>query len=378
MRYLEPHILQDLSKKMVFLTGPRQCGKTTLSQSILNKFKDGLYLNWDDPDHRKLILKRNWSDENRFIVLDEIHKMKNWKNFIKGTYDTQKEQHQFLITGSARLNVFRRGGDSLLGRYHLWHLHPFTLSEYAGSFSLKEAYTRLMTVGGFPEPFLDNDDRAARRWRFERLEKVIKEDVRELEQIKNIQSMEMLVDLLRTRVGSPVVFSNLAEDLQVSPVTVKAWVEILESMYVIFQVKPFTHKLSRAIQKPPKIYFYDNADVEGDEGAMFENLVASHLLKMLQYAQDYTGHQFKLSYVRDKEKHEVDFVILKDNNAIELIEAKLSDKSPSKHLSYFAEKIGVKKALQITNIADYRFTRGQLKVSNVYDELSDMKRFFKP
>lgn len=213
MRYLEPHLQQDLEKKMVFLTGPRQCGKTTLAQKLLSRSSSGLYFNWDDPDHKRDILKRNWSDDQRLLVLDEIHKIRNWKSWLKGTYDTQKDRHRFLITGSARLDVFRKGGDSLMGRYHLWHLHPFTLSELPESISPKEGLKRLMRVGGFPEPFLDNDERSARRWRQERLDKVIKEEVRELEEIRNIQGMQLLVDLLRSRVGAPVVISNLAEDL---------------------------------------------------------------------------------------------------------------------------------------------------------------------
>lgn len=376
MRYLSDYIAQDLNKKMVFIAGPRQSGKTTLAQHLLKKAKSGLYFNWDDIDHQKLLLKRDWSDHQALLVFDEIHKYKKWKNWLKGTYDTQKNLHQFLVTGSARLDMFRKGGDSLMGRYHMWRLHPFTLSEHDSKISDKEAYKRLMEIGGFPEPFLDNDSREAKRWRRERLEKVLKEDVREIEDIRNIQTMQLLVELLRTRVGSPVVVSNLAKDLQVSPVTVKKWIEILESMYVIFQVKPYTHKLQRALQKPPKIYFYDNADVEGDEGARFENLVATHLLKALQFSQDYNGDQFELSYIRDKEKHEVDFVILKNRKPIELIEAKLSDKNVSSSLVYFAEKLNVKKATQINQIEGYKTVKGHLTVSNVFEELKNIKRFW--
>ena len=375
MRYLEPLLRQDLEKKMVFLTGPRQSGKTTLAKTLLKSSPSGRYLNWDDPDHRKEILKRSWSDHEETLVLDEIHKLRNWKNWLKGTYDTQRDVHKFLITGSARLDVYRKGGDSLMGRYHLWHLHPFTLSELPARITPSEGLKRLLNVGGFPEPFLDGDDRAARRWRLERVDKVIKEDVRELEEIKNIQGMQLLVGLLRERVGSPIVISNLAEDLQVSPITVKKWIEVLEAMYVLFQVRPYTVKIPRALQKPPKIYFYDNADVEGDEGARFENLVATHLLKALQFAQDYSGHVYGLHYLRDKEKREVDFLITKNRRPIQLIEAKWADTAVSPSLAYYAEKIDIPEAIQIVGTKDARFVRGRLRVSDAFSELSDLNRY---
>jgi predicted AAA+ superfamily ATPase len=233
-----------------------------------------------------------------------------------------------------------------MGRYHLWHLHPFTLSELPKGVTPAEGLKRLLRVGGFPEPFLDNDERSARRWRQERLEKVIKEDIRDRELVKNIQGMQLLVALLRERVGSPVVISNLAEDLQVSPVTVKKWIEILESMYVIFQVRPYSRQMPRALQKQPKIYFYDNADVRGDEGALFENLVATHLLKALQFAQDYSGHVYELYYIRDKEKREVDFLVVKDGRPIEMMEVKWADTQVAPSLVYYADKLKIPVGLQ--------------------------------
>lgn len=381
MRYLSSHIKTDLNKKMVFLTGPRQCGKTTLAQDLLAETSQGIYLNWDDPDHRVTILKRQWSDHHGLLVLGEVHKMRKWKNWLKGTYDTQKQRHRFLVTGSSRLDLYRKAGDSLLGRYHLWRLHPFSLSELPQGVSLGEGFRRLMTVGGFPEPFLANDEREARRWRRERMEKLLRQDVREIEEVRDLNSMQLLVDLLRTRVGTPVVISNLARDIQVSPMTVKRWIEILEAMYIVFQVKPYTQKIARAIQKPPKIYFYDNMDVEatgseGSEGPRLENLVATHLLKSIHFAQDYLGYNFELCYVRDKEHREVDFVVLKERKPIELIEVKTKDTSISKNLEYFAKKIAVKKATQLVNVEKYRFQRGPIQVKDLVQELSDIKRFW--
>ena len=268
MRYIASYILDDLRKKMVFVGGPRQVGKTTLAKAILSKnFPAGIYLNWDYDEDRQDILEKKWSDENDLLIFDELHKFPRWKSWIKGLYDVSHEIHSFLITGSARLDIYRRGGDSLMGRYHYWRLHPFTLDEIPNGFSSKEAFNRLMTVGGFPEPFLDGDEREARRWRRERFDRVIREDVRDLESVRNIQLLSMFLDLLRHRVGGLVRLSNIASDIQISPKTAKSWLEILERMYLVFSVRPYTKSLPRAVLKPPKVYFFDNGDVLGDEGA---------------------------------------------------------------------------------------------------------------
>ncbi len=376
MRYLTSPVLQDLKKKMVFIAGPRQSGKTTLAQSLLPSFSSGHYFNWDDPDEKKKIFLREWSDHEELIILDEIHKYPKWKNWLKGTFDTQKDLHHFLVTGSARLETFKKGGDSLMGRYHLWHLHPFSLCEVPAKISPDEALKRLLSVGGFPEPFVDNDPREARRWRRERFEKVIKQDIRELEMIQDLQSLGLLVDLLRSRVGSPIVVSNLASDLQKSPVTIKKWIDLLESMYVLFKVPTYTVNLARSLQKPFKVYFYDNADVEGDDGARFENLVATHLLKQIQFAQDHEGHSFQLCCIRDKEQREVDFVIIKNKKPIELIEAKLSDSKAAQHLLYYAEKLKIPKARQIIQSKGHYFKRGALEITDVRAALSKTNYYF--
>jgi predicted AAA+ superfamily ATPase len=346
MRYLSHLIARDLDRKMVFLGGPRQCGKTTLAQGLL-KSRSGIYLNWDSAKHRKIILSEGWSDDERLIVLDELHKHGKWKNWIKGVYDTQKQDHQFLVTGSARLDVYRRGGDSLFGRYHHWRLHPFTLAEIPKGITPTDAFNRLMRVGGFPEPFLDGGETHASRWRNERTKLAFKEDVRTLENIRDLSTMELFVDALKARLGSPIVLNNIAQDLQVSPKTLAHWLEILERMYLVFVVRPYTHKLPRAIQKPPKVFFFDNAEVDGDEGARFENLVATHLLRNIQFMEDRSGDRFELCYLRDKEGREVDFVVVKNKRPIELIEAKWRDDSISKSLAYYAERLKPDRALQI-------------------------------
>ncbi len=376
MRYLMPYIQEDLKRKMVFVGGPRQCGKTTLAKAILQKYSSGLYLNWDDVKHRKVILDQGWSDHDRLLVLDEIHKYKTWKNWLKGTFDTQKEIHEFLVTGSARLDVYRRGGDSMLGRYHYWRLHPFTLSESPDKkIKPEEVFKRLMSMGGFPEPFLDGNETFARRWRRERLEKVIKDDIREIEGIRNITLMELFLELLRTRVGGPVVLKNLAEDIQVSQATLKNWLEIFEKMYLLFTVRPYTTNLSRAIIKPPKVYFFDNADVEGDEGARFENLVATHLLKTIQFLEDRDGYRYELRYIRDKEEREVDFVILRDKKILELIEVKWSDSTVQKSLEYYSEKLKVPLSTQIVGRLKQKYVKGKLQVVSPLETLVKLDRY---
>ncbi len=365
MRYLTPYIRSDLKKKMVFLGGPRQVGKTTLAKHLL-KQERGLYLNWDRISEREKILKEQWTNEDQLLVFDEIHKFFKWKNLIKGFYDSLNETHCFLITGSARLDLYKKGGDSLMGRYHYWRLHPFTLDEFPDhKMSHAEAFQRLMQVGGFPEPFLDNHPREARRWREERYEKVIRNDIRDLSSVRNIQLMEVLFELLRKRVGGEVVISHLASDLQISPLTVAQWIEIFEKMYLIFKIKPYTKHLARSIQKPFKIYFFDNADVIGDVGATFENLVATHLLKRCHFYKDYTGENWELGFLRDKEHHEVDFILLKDQVIQEIIEVKWSDQNISKSLMYFAEKLKVPKATQLMGQMAEGYSKKNLFVTPV-------------
>jgi predicted AAA+ superfamily ATPase len=374
MRYITPFVLEDLKKKMVFVGGPRQVGKTTLAKAVLSAaFPAGRYLNWDFDEDRQDILQKKWSADNTLLVFDELHKFPRWKRWIKGIYDVSHETHSFLVTGSARLDVYRRGGDSLMGRYHYWRLHPFTLDEIPKGISPKEAFHRLMTVGGFPEPFLDGDERSARRWRRERFDRVIREDVRDLESIRNIQLLGMYLDLLRHRVGGLITLSNIANDLQISPKTAKLWLEVLERMYLVFSVRPYTKSLPRAVLKPPKVYFFDNGDVLGDEGARFENLIATSLLKRLHFLEDRDGYRYELRYIRDKEGREVDFVIVKDGELEELIEAKFSDENISKSLLYYAKRLNPKRATQIVATTKRPFDKNQIKVT---DPVSYFQGFF--
>ena len=374
MRYITPYILEDLQKKMVFVGGPRQVGKTTIAKAILSEtFPAGRYLNWDFDEDRQDIIKKRWSRDNTLLVFDELHKFPRWKGWIKGIYDVSHEMHSFLITGSARLDVYRRGGDSLMGRYHYWRLHPFTLDEIPKVIAPKEAFKRLMTVGGFPEPFLDGDERMARRWRRERFNRVLREDVRDLESIRNIQLLWLFLDMLRQRVGSLITISNLATDLQISPKTAKSWLEVSERMYLVFSVRPYTKSLPRAVLKPPKVYFFDNGDIIGDEGARFENLVATSLLKRLHFLEDRDGYRYELRYIRDKEGREVDFAIIKEGRLEELVEAKYSDENISKPLLYYAERLKPRKATQIVAKIKRPYDKNRVRVT---DPISYFSNFF--
>lgn len=363
MRYIMPHIVKDLQKKMVFIGGPRQVGKTTLGKAVLeNAPKGGRYFNWDFDEDRRDIIGKKWHEDDHLLVFDELHKYPRWKNWLKGIYDVSNEQHAFLVTGSARLDVYRRGGDSLMGRYHYWRLHPFTLDEYPATFTPKEAFSRLMTVGGFPEPFIEGDERQARRWRRERFDRVLREDIRDLEPIRNIQLLGLFLDALRHRVGGMITLSNMAGELEISPKTAKAWLGLLERMYLLFAVPPYSRSLPRAILKPPKVYFFDNADVIGDQGAVFENLVAAHLLKRIHFIEDHDGYRCELRYLRDKEGREVDFVIVKEGNIEELIEVKYADDTISKSLRYYTDKLRPSKAVQIVAELRRPYTDGSISV----------------
>lgn len=222
----------------------------------------------------------------------------------------------------------------------------------------------MMTVGGFPEPFLDGDGRNARRWRRERFDRVLKEDVRDLESIRNVQLLALLVDLLRERVGQLIIMSNLAADLQVSPKTVKAWLEVLEKMYLVFSVRPYTRSIARAVLKPPKVFFFDNADVLSGEGERFENLVATSLLKRLHFLEDREGFRYELRYIRDKEGREIDFAITKDGKLQEIIEVKYSDENISRYLLYYAEKLKPGRVTQIVATLKRPYDRGGIRVTD--------------
>lgn len=367
-RYCEPFIYQDLSKKMVFIGGPRQVGKTTLSKALCHhQFSNGTYFNWDNDEDRRAILNKQWLADSPLIIFDELHKYPRWKQWIKGIYDTKPSHQQYLVTGSARLDVYRRGGDSLMGRYHYWRLHPLTIDELPPSISVQEGYQRLLTLGGFPEPFILNDEREVRRWRRERFDRILKEDIRDLESIRHIQLLALFVDALRERVGGIVTLANLAEDLQISPKTAKSWLSLVERMYLAFPIFPFTKNVPRSIQKPPKVYFYDNGDVIENDGARLENFVATTLLKRLHFMEDYYGHRCGLHYIRDKDGREVDFITTINHTISELIEVKNADTTISSNLKYYSQKLKPERTVQLVANLKRPFTQDHILVTNPMD-----------
>ncbi|NQW44774.1 MAG: ATP-binding protein [Deltaproteobacteria bacterium] len=366
MRYLHSPIEKDLKKKMVFLAGPRQVGKTTLAEKIMSGYENATYLNWDNPEHRSTIQKRLWNKETDFLVFDELHKKKNWKSWIKGIYDVEKKQRKFLITGSARLDVYRRGGDSLQGRYHHWRLHPFTLDENPNQKCDENTLKTLLEFGGFPEPFLSQDKVEAARWRRDRYERLIKEDIRDLEFVKDIQTLSLFSDLIKERVGSPIALSNLANDLEISPLTAKHWLAVLETMYYTFVLRPFSYKIARSTLKQPKVYLYDTGEVQSD-AAKAENLVACHLLKRIHFLQDALGERIDLQFIRDKDGNEVDFAIIKDRKVIELYEVKLSDGKIDPSLKMYTKKLRPQKSYQVVFKLDKPYEHDGIKVLSPLD-----------
>ncbi len=331
------HIEKDLDSKMVFIGGPRQVGKTTLAISLVKNFKPGhpAYLNWDNEEARRVIIKSEWSKDEPLIIFDEIHKRKGWQTFIKGIWDTWKFNQKFLVTGSARLDVFRKSGDSMMGRYYYYRIHPFTLPELLSheksNAKAMDYLNVLFKFGGFPEPLLKQDEVELRRWHLQRLSKLVRVDLRDLENISDLDKVELLADSLPSRVGSLLSYKSLSEDLSVSDKTVKRWIGALDTLYYCFQILPFGAPKIRAVKKTPKLYLWDWSQIE-DLAIRFENMVASHLLKWCDYNQDVLGFKMELRFIRDELGHECDFVILQNRKPLFAVECKYSDDKPSESL----------------------------------------------
>ncbi len=345
-RYLEIWIAKDLKEKMVFLGGPRQVGKTTVAFHLLNTTdtEHPAYLSWDDTLTRKSLLSGELPPQQKLLVFDEIHKYKHWRNFIKGVFDKNRSKIKILVTGSARLDYYRRGGDSLQGRYHYYRLHPITLDET--DFSKKDILSDLLTYGGFPEPLLKADASTYKRWQKERKNRVLQEDLISLEHVRDLSHVELLLDLLPSRVGSPLSISNLSNDLQVSFETTDKWIQILERLYFVYRIMPYGLPKLRAAKKERKIYLWDWSQCE-NEGARFENFVASHLLKYCHFLEDTRGDTMELRFLRDSMKREIDFIVLKNKKPLFAIECKAGEGTISPNISYFSSRIPIPKFYQV-------------------------------
>jgi uncharacterized protein len=353
-RYLTEQIEKDLQKKMVFLGGPRQVGKTTLSQHILGKQKKGS-LNWDNAEHREMILKQELPPSTLW-VFDEIHKYRGWRNYLKGLYDVLGKEHQILVTGSARLDYYRYSGDSLQGRYHYLRLHPLSVSEL--QISSAKDFQSLLNLGGFPEPFFDGSEVEARRWSREYRQRLIREDVLSLERVDDLSRLELLMLRLPALVGSPLSVNALREDLQVSHKAVSNWLNIFERLYAIFRISPFGAAKIRAVKKEQKHYQFDWSLVE-DPGYRFENMVASHLLKWVNYQEDTQGRDLELRYFRDVDGREVDFVVTEKKNVLWAVECKWDDAEISKSLKYFKARFASCQTWQISAVGKRDYVSGE-------------------
>lgn len=336
-RYQKQAILHDLQKKMVLLAGPRQAGKTTLAKAIAQEFSSSTYLTYDRAEDRKIILNEAWLPSVELIILDEIHKMPKWKNYLKGIYDTKLPHQKILVTGSARLEVFNKVGDSLAGRYFLHRLMPLSPSE-CDKVNVSYTLDRFLKRGGFPEPFLDQESIDADRWRLQYIDSLLRVDVLNFDNIQNLNAIRLVFDLLRERVGSPISYSSIAEDAAIAPNTVKKYIQILEALYIVFRVTPFSKNIARSLLKEPKIYFFDVGLVKGNDGIKFENFVATCLLKHALAKIDYLAESYDLKYLHTKERQEVDFALTLDNRIEKIVEVKHADQSISPSLRYFYEK----------------------------------------
>lgn len=353
-RYLTAQVKHDLKRKMVFVAGPRQVGKTTIARSLPGA-KTG-YLSWDIAEHRDRILRRELPAGSLWIF-DEIHKYRQWRNYLKGLYDGRRSGQKILVTGSGRLDLYRFGGDSLQGRYHMLRLHPFSAAELG--LDKPKQLLDLLKLGGFPEPWLSGSEREARRWSREYRSLLIREEVTALERVQDLGQLEVMMLSLPDRVGSPLSINALREDLQVAHKTAASWLDAMERLFAIFRLSPFGSSLIRAVKKEQKHYHLDWSIVPGD-GPRFENLVACHLLKWVHFQQDTEGSDIELRYFRDKDGREVDFVVVDRNTPVLIVECKWGDAEIDRSLKYLKSKFPQAEAWQLSAIGrkDYVSEQG--------------------
>lgn len=343
-RYLFLQIQKDLKEKMVFLGGPRQVGKTVLSREFLKK--EDHYFNWDRASDKKLILKDEIPIKDGLIILDEVHKYKFWRSLVKGFYDKYFPKMNFLVTGSARLDYFRKGGDSLVGRYHYLRLHPLSLMEISKN-PTKEILDNLLKFGGFPEPYQKRDKIFHQRWQVERTSRVIQQDLRDLETVKDISLLEILMHTLPSKVASPFSIKSLQEDLSVSPTTIERWVQLLEMLYYCYRVPPYGPPKIKAVRKTQKLYLWDWSEIDSF-GARFENLVASQLLKYCHHEEDTKGLKTELRYFRDVvTEKEIDFIVLQKGKPLFAVECKTGEGQLSKSLKDNGYRLKIPKLFQV-------------------------------
>ncbi len=349
---------------MVFISGPRQVGKTTLARAIGKDHFDAkyAYLNWDNREDRRMLLRGEFRADCKLLIIDEIHKYKQWKNYLKGEYDKYGDRFEMLITGSARMDVYMKGGDSLQGRYYHYVLHPLSVGEMTGNnpstepfkelnFGDKdgealEALNTLFRFGGFPEMVVKQSERELRRWHNDRVDRLVKEDIRDVEHLRDLSAVQLLVDILPEKAGGVFSLNSLREDLQVTHKTVSFWADVLEKFYYHFRIYPFQYSKIKSLRKEPKLYLWDWSEIS-DEGKRFENMIASHLYKFCDHLRNAEGFKASLHYIRDIEKREVDFLVAVDGRPWFCVEAKLSKEAVAPALKYFSVKMNIPFAYQV-------------------------------
>lgn len=377
IRYLSEPLKKHLSanRQMAFIVGPRQVGKTTLAESFLKEVKPGWnYFNWDDPRQRKILLQDVFTGRFSFsaqaqpiVVFDEIHKYPRWKNSLKGLFDLHQPNTHWIITGSAALDVYRKGQDSLVGRHFTYHLCPYSVAELLGmamspsfvseikssklvlekpSQKSQESLEKLFRLGGFPEPLFKEEESFLNQWRTTRIDRLINQDLAALEQLRHLPLVENLVLLLPERVGNPLSINSLREDLNLHFSTVKHWLELLSRVFYGFPIYPYTGKLTRMLKKEMKYYLWDWTEIK-DPGYRFENMTAVHLQKWISYLNDTGCGLFSLHYLRDKEKREVDFLICEDRKPLLAVECKYADRKLSPSLCHYAEALKIPYSIQL-------------------------------
>ncbi len=354
---------------MLFLAGPRQVGKTTAGKAAQALTTNYTYLNWDNFDHRNIILSGpsviaeyakldQLQKIKPLILLDEIHKYKEWKSLLKGFYDTYKNETHILVTGSARLDIYKSGGDSLMGRYFPFRMHPLSVGECISQSLPTELISKprnlernilqkLLDHGGFPKPFLRHEKRFTVRWQQLRQQQLIQEDIRDLSKIQEVNQLEVLTELIKHQAGQVLNYSNLAKKVRVANDTIRRWIKTLEAFYYCYTITPWSKNITRSLIKEPKVYLWDWSVID-NPGARYENFIASHLLKAIHYWNDQGYGKFCLHYLRDLEKREVDFIVIKDEKPWFLVEAKSSNNHHiNKNLYYFQEQTNANHAFQV-------------------------------
>jgi predicted AAA+ superfamily ATPase len=389
------------NKSMILLSGPRQAGKTTLARMIADSYTNSLYFNWDIPQNKTRLIETPtfFEDVERkdattpLIIFDEMHKYRDWKNYLKGVYDGFHDRFQFLVSGSGRLDLYRRGGDSLAGRYFLFHLWPFTIAEMgkrnvtidsflnnplqmavSESGVLKETWKRLSELSGFPEPYLTNKPTSYRRWSNTYSQQLIREDIRDMTDVKAIHDIEILYTLLPSKVGSPVSIPSFVRDLKASYNTIQNWLAIFERFFLIFSIGSWSRKIARAISKERKVYLWDTPRIK-EPAARFENMVALELWRAVTAWNDMGHGLFSLHFIKNKDKQEVDFLIANEHEPFLLVEAKLTDTQPSPALRKFQYALKVP-AVQLTGEGEgYRLLTNEdqhILVAPAYQWLSQL------